>query len=90
VRVATLGTLASGRRRFVKPIEPKLFRAQVVTGPDAILRAYSTTRHDTRVLMSEVVTFEAEVRVFVLDGRIAASATLPRPGVARRGAPGGA
>lgn len=74
VRVGRLGDLARGRRRFVKPVEPKLFRAQVVAGSAPILRAYSATRRDTPVLVADVVAFEAEVRVFVLDGRVAAAA----------------
>ncbi len=74
VRLATLGALRGRRPRFVKPLEPKLFRAQIVDGPAPILRAYSATRRATPVLIADVVAFEAEVRVFVLDGQVATAA----------------
>lgn len=76
VQVSTLGALAQHpRRRFIKPVEPKLFRAQVTDDPGLILARYSATRHDTRVLVSDVVVFDAEVRVFVLDDQVATAAT---------------
>lgn len=74
VRLGTLGTLRGRRPQFVKPVEPKLFRAQIIDGPAPILRGYSATRRATPVLAADVVAFEAEVRVFVLDGQVATAA----------------
>ncbi len=72
----TLAGLArQPRRLFVKPVEPKLFRAQITDDPTSILRAHSLTCPETPVLAADVVEFEAEVRVFVLDGRIETAAT---------------
>ncbi|MER5866687.1 ATP-grasp domain-containing protein [Kitasatospora sp. NPDC002040] len=62
---------ARGLRRpaFCKPPSDKLFAARVypdgsgLPGPDAL-------PDDTAVLVSEVVTFRREYRLFVLDGRV--------------------
>ncbi|MFJ8042668.1 ATP-grasp domain-containing protein [Kitasatospora sp. NPDC096147] len=66
-------TLAEARRlrrpAFVKPPNDKVFAARVyrdgaeLPGPDALA-------DDTPVLVSDVVTFAAEYRLFVLDGTV--------------------
>ncbi|MFJ9697555.1 ATP-grasp domain-containing protein [Kitasatospora sp. NPDC101183] len=76
-RQVSFTTLARARRRlkrpaFVKPPADKLFPARVhphgsaLPGPDVL-------PGDTPVLVSEVVRFGEEFRLFVLDGRVEAS-----------------
>ncbi|MEU9130995.1 ATP-grasp domain-containing protein [Kitasatospora sp. NPDC048540] len=72
-RRVTLGTLAGARRSagpaFVKPPGDKLFAARVYEG-GAGLPAPGTLPEDLPVLVSEVVSFEREYRLFVLDGEV--------------------
>ncbi|MFI5530443.1 ATP-grasp domain-containing protein [Kitasatospora sp. NPDC051853] len=75
-RQVTVTTLAEARglRRpaFLKPPNDKLFAARVhpdgsgLPGPDAL-------DDDTPVLVSDVVTFATEYRLFVLDGTVRAA-----------------
>lgn len=55
---------------FVKSMAPKLFTSRVY--PDAAALAHETAGlgGETEVLVAEVVSFEAEARAFVLDGRV--------------------
>jgi hypothetical protein len=72
-RQITFGTLAEARKlrrpAFVKPPGDKLFPARVyrdgsgLPGPDGL-------DDDTPVLVSDVVTFQEEYRLFVLDGEV--------------------
>ncbi|MGW4894900.1 ATP-grasp domain-containing protein [Kitasatospora sp. NPDC004240] len=72
-RTVGLTTLAEARRlrrpAFLKPPNDKLFPARVhpdgtgLPGPDAL-------EDDTPVLVSEVVRFRREYRLFLLDGRV--------------------
>jgi hypothetical protein len=55
---------------FVKPIIPKQFAAAVYGSADAINTAASGLASDVEVFVSEIVTFEAEARAFVLEGRV--------------------
>jgi hypothetical protein len=52
---------------FVKPVAPKLFRAAVYQAHEEITTECRGLSAETAVLVSEPVTFTAEVRAFVLD-----------------------
>lgn len=56
--------------RFIKPLVPKVFRAAVWPGPDALAEECRGLTPDTPVLSSEVVPLRAEARAWVLDGRV--------------------
>ncbi|MFJ7956475.1 ATP-grasp domain-containing protein [Streptomyces sp. NPDC096319] len=69
VRAATLADAwAVGRPTFVKPPRDKSFPADVYADGS---RLPADLDPSTPVLLSEVVTFAAEYRLFLLDGRIA-------------------
>jgi hypothetical protein len=71
VHGATLEQVASGPfPRFIKPLVPKVFRAAVWPGPEALAEECQGLAGDTPVLSSEVVTLRAEARGWVLDGRV--------------------
>lgn len=55
---------------FVKPLLPKLFRAQVHDSSETLLAECAGLPPEIGVLVSEVVNFTAEARCFVLDGRV--------------------
>lgn len=71
VRTATLADAwAIGRPTFVKPPRDKSFPADVYADGSRLPAGLDPM---TPVLLSEVVTFAAEYRLFLLDGRIAAA-----------------
>jgi hypothetical protein len=53
---------------FVKPFTPKQFRGAVYEASEAVAKECRGLPAETRVFVSEPVTFTAEVRTFVLDG----------------------
>ena len=55
---------------FVKPVAPKLFAARVYESVSELRRECDGLRDETGVLTSDVVTFVAEARAFVLDGEV--------------------
>ncbi|MCE9574027.1 MAG: ATP-grasp domain-containing protein [Deltaproteobacteria bacterium] len=74
VAITTLGAALSGPfPRFVKPLMPKQFAAGV-HDRDALARVTAGLPDDTPVIVSEVVTLDAEARSFVLDGRVVTTA----------------
>ncbi|MFC7220880.1 ATP-grasp domain-containing protein [Streptomyces polyrhachis] len=71
VRAGTIADAwAIDRPMFVKPPRDKSFPADVYTDGSRLPSALDPT---TPVLLSEVVTFAAEYRLFLLDGQIAAA-----------------
>ncbi|MFI5642117.1 ATP-grasp domain-containing protein [Streptomyces goshikiensis] len=69
VRAGTIATAwALDQPTFVKPPRDKSFPADVYTDGSRLSSALDPT---TPVLLSDVVTFAAEYRLFLLDGRIA-------------------
>ncbi|MFJ1706278.1 ATP-grasp domain-containing protein [Kitasatospora sp. NPDC088346] len=71
VRIATVADArALDRPTFVKPPRDKSFPAGVYSDGSRLPAGLDPT---TPVLLSEVVTFAAEYRLFLLDGRIAAA-----------------
>ncbi|MCP3135990.1 ATP-grasp domain-containing protein [Pyxidicoccus xibeiensis] len=71
VRGATLEQVAAETfPRFIKPLVPKVFRAAVWPGPEALAEECRGLAPETPVLSSEVVSLRAEVRAWVLDGRV--------------------
>jgi hypothetical protein len=55
---------------FIKPLVPKVFRAAVYPGADALRAETVGLQFDTPILNSEIVSFEAEARAWVLNGEI--------------------
>lgn len=81
VRLATLDGLddidlddAFAWPLFAKSAVPKLFRAGVYTSAALVREAARDLPGDTGVLVSTVVDIVAEVRAFVLDGRVLSAA----------------
>ncbi|QSQ20937.1 ATP-grasp domain-containing protein [Pyxidicoccus parkwayensis] len=71
VRGATLAqVMAEAFPRFIKPLVPKVFRAAVWPGPEALAEECRGLAPDTPVLSSEIVSLRAEARAWVLDGRV--------------------
>ncbi|HWA27005.1 MAG TPA: ATP-grasp domain-containing protein [Lacunisphaera sp.] len=69
-----LRRLASGPHltypAFVKPVVPKQFRGAVYMSSRELEAECKGLPGDTPVIVSGVVTFDAEVRCFVLDGKV--------------------
>ena len=55
---------------FVKPLVPKQFKAAVYDSAVALTAECQGLDTDTLLLTSEVVTLQAEVRAFVLNGKV--------------------
>lgn len=55
---------------FVKPVTPKLFRAAVYESAAAVQQEAFGLEDHTQLMVSEVITFFAEARAFVLDGAV--------------------
>lgn len=73
VELITLSEARSARRPvFVKPPSGKSFPAAVYPDGSRLPGHRDDLRPDTPVLISEVVTFAVEYRLFVLDGAVAA------------------
>ncbi len=60
--------LALRQPRFLKPLQPKLFTAGVYPGGEELQSATQGLEPNTLLLASEVVHFQAEVRLFVHRG----------------------
>lgn len=74
VRISSLGELeGTPYPAFVKPVTPKLFRAGVYSDYAAVQRECQGLESELQVLVAEVVSFQAEARCFVLDGRVLTS-----------------
>lgn len=67
VQCLPLGSVA-GFPCFVKPVVPKMFGAAVYGSREELARATDGLTDDVPVLVSEIVRFACEVRVFVLEG----------------------
>lgn len=71
IHQTTLGALEKETfPSFVKPVMPKQFRAGVFSPVDVVRDESRGLTADTSVMISEVVNFTAEVRTFVLGGRV--------------------
>jgi len=55
--------------RFIKPVTPKLFEAKVHHSLKTLLELTQGLPPDERIYVSEVVSFIAEARAFVLDAQ---------------------
>jgi len=75
-RQVQLHSLASARELafpcFVKPAAPKIFRAAVYDSFEALSAECEGLEPETPILVSDVVTFVAEVRAFVAAGEVKA------------------
>ncbi|GAA2263220.1 hypothetical protein GCM10010430_54650 [Kitasatospora cystarginea] len=81
IELTTLSEAWAGRRpMFVKPPGDKQFPAAVYADGTRLPRGGERIGPDTPVLVSEVVTFAVEYRLFVLDGRIATGSRYARYG----------
>ena len=69
-RAVSAATLGGPLRfpRFYKPLAPKLFRAAVYPDPAALEAEIQGLPPETEILVSDVVSFAAEARAFLLDG----------------------
>lgn len=73
VELTTLAEAWQARRPvFVKPPSAKSFPAAVYADGSRVPRTGEGVGPDTAVLVSDVVTFAVEYRLFVLDGRVVA------------------
>jgi len=80
VRYITLGVAREqGAPAFVKPADGKPFPAQVYASGRE-LPSLESVPDATAVLVSELVNWEVEVRLFVLDGRVATYSPYLRHG----------
>jgi hypothetical protein len=71
LRQLTLGeVLGSSFPVFVKPTMPKQFRGAVYRSAEEIGQECRGLKPETPVFVAEVVSFTAEVRCFVLEGRV--------------------
>jgi len=69
--VESLGdALQIGFPAFVKPVVPKQFAAAVYGTASELMAATPGLPDDTEVFVSEIVSFKAEARSFVLDGTV--------------------
>jgi hypothetical protein len=55
---------------FVKPVTPKLFAAHVYGNVDELRRECQGLDIDTAIFTSSIVSFVAEARTFILDGKV--------------------
>lgn len=55
---------------FIKPLVPKLFKAAVYRSHADLLAECRGLDGGTGVLVSDIVTFESEVRIFILHGQV--------------------
>lgn len=76
VRVTTLEAAMRGAFPcFAKPLAPKAFTAQVYASPEQLAHETRGMEPEAPVIVSEIVTLDAEARAFVVDGEVAAVAT---------------
>ncbi|WP_329571276.1 ATP-grasp domain-containing protein [Kitasatospora sp. NBC_01266] len=81
IELTTLSEAWSVRRPlFAKPPSDKQFPAAVYTDGSRLPRQGDRIGPDTSVLLSDVVTFAVEYRLFVLDGQIATGSRYARYG----------
>ncbi len=90
-RKISLTTLADTRKMhgpyFVKPAEGKVFEARVYARPEELPDS-SQVDDGLNVLISEPVTWQLEVRCFVVEGRVATLSPYWRAGQLAEGADG--
>jgi len=55
---------------FIKPIQPKLFKAAVYINSYEFERTTKGLTKDTGILVSEIILIEAEARVFTLNNKV--------------------
>jgi hypothetical protein len=66
----TLADAMTSLPAFVKPVTPKQFRGAIYTSPADLATECRGLPEDTAVFLAEIVTLLAELRSFVLDGRV--------------------
>ena len=67
----TLREISSvGFPAFIKPVTPKQFRGAIYESREVVVAECRGLPLETAVFVSEPVTFAAEVRTFVLEGRV--------------------
>jgi ATP-grasp domain-containing protein len=60
--------------KFIKPVVPKQFRAAVYADLSTLLAETEGLESEAQLMVSDVVDFEAEVRCFILNGRVRTAA----------------
>ena len=55
---------------FIKPVVPKQFRGAVYQNEADFRKEIEGLESETKIIISEIIKVEAEVRVFVLDGKV--------------------
>src|ERR1041384_2178940 len=66
---------------FVKPVTPKQFRGAVYASPEELATECRGLAGETAVFVAEAVTLTAEVRSFILEGRVLDAAIYEGSGV---------
>lgn len=56
--------------KFIKPVQPKLFKAAIYTDASAILHQLLPSEMDSPLLCSDIVDVDKEVRSFILDKKV--------------------
>ena len=78
-RTLTRHTIGEARHivypAFIKPLMPKQFRGMVYRSEASFTGECRGLTRETAVVVAEVVAFTAEVRCFVLNGRVLSAAT---------------
>jgi hypothetical protein len=83
VKAVPLGGLSTADLpAFVKPIVPKQFRAAIYSSLASLRRECRGLPKETELMVSEIVTFSAEARAFVLEGDVLSCAVYE--GTAKR------
>lgn len=55
---------------FIKPVTPKLFKSSVYSSLDEFVGISKDLEDNTEAIVSEIVAIQAEVRCFILDGKV--------------------
>jgi hypothetical protein len=66
----TLSDAMTSLPAFVKPVTPKQFRGAIYSSREDLAAECRGLQEDTPVFLAERITLTAEVRSFVLDGRV--------------------
>ncbi|HSO37659.1 MAG TPA: ATP-grasp domain-containing protein [Labilithrix sp.] len=75
LRIVPLATVRDGDFPvFAKPVVPKQFKSAVYDSAEALAAETRGLEREVEVIVSEIVTFVAEARAFVLDGIVTACA----------------
>lgn len=56
--------------KFVKPVIPKLFKGQVYTTQEELINSVTDIKPEEKILVSNIIQVESEVRTFILDKEI--------------------